>query len=271
MLDRAFLKTITVLALLVLVLAACAPENLDITPTPEPTAVPIIKVDVSGAVNQPNTIIELPLGSRVEDAINAAGGALETADLSQVNLAQTLSDGAKVIVPVQGETLAPVTPEPTAAAVIDLNRALLDHLLATMPEVLTAGITQWRVDKSIEVKIVEREGGLTARISFGESGGGQMELTYGVFSTPEAAKAWYDKQYESLAGQSQLEEKSQFSTPNAFSKGTNTSAAIFVRDNIFIRYYVPTFSSTTGEPLTQLAPPVFEILDASLASYTPPS
>jgi hypothetical protein len=185
----------------------------------------------------------------------------------QIEAAQTATQEAIVQATRQVEAAQTATQQ----AVIDPNVALLDHLLATMPETLTAGVTQWRVDKSIEVKIVEREGGLTARISFGESGGGQMELTYGVFSTPEAAMAWYDKQYESLASQSQLEEKSQFSTPNAFSKGTNTSAAIFVRDNIFIRYYVPTFSSTTGEPLTQLAPPVFEILDASLASYTPPS
>ena len=158
----------------------------------------------------------------------------------------------------------------TQQAVVDPNVALLDHILASIPEVVTAGITQWRVDKAIETKIVEREGGITGRVSFNESGGGQMELTFGVFSTPDAAKVWYDKQYESLSQQSQLEEKTQYPTPNAFSKGTNSSAVLFLKDNIFIRYYVPTFSSTTGEPLTQLVTPVFDILNAALASYTPP-
>lgn len=269
MFDRRFLKMILMLALAA-ILAACAPENLDITPTPEPTAVPIIKVYVTGAVNQPNTTVELPLGSRVEDAIAAAGGASEAADLGLLNLALLLTDGAQVNVPAEGEAAVETTPEPVAAVAVNANRALLDHILASIPETIPAGVTQWRQDKSVPVNYVDREGGATARMSFNEAGGGLLELTYGVFDTPEAAKAWYDRQYSSLSSQSQLEEKSQFPTPNAFSKGTNTSAAIFLRDNIFIRYSVPTFSSTTGEPLTPLGAPVFEILDAALASYTPP-
>jgi competence protein ComEA len=51
-------------------------------------------------------IIELPAGSRVADALEAAGGYSERADLgvaaAQVNLAATLRDGQQILVPVIG-------------------------------------------------------------------------------------------------------------------------------------------------------------------------
>jgi SLBB domain len=97
----------TLLLLAVLVaLAACAPADLDITPTPVPTPIPMIKVYITGAVAQTGTTLDLPLGSRVEDAIAAAGGATETADLQRVNLAQILRDGDQVNVPAQGDAVA---------------------------------------------------------------------------------------------------------------------------------------------------------------------
>src|SRR5262245_28336075 len=104
--------------LLIFLLAACAPDNLDITPTVAPTAIPMIKVYVTGAVNQPNTTVEIQQGSRVSDAIEAAGGALEDADLSQINQASVVRDGDQVHVPAQGEVVeAAATTEATAEAV----------------------------------------------------------------------------------------------------------------------------------------------------------
>ncbi len=62
-----------------------------------------IVVDISGAVREP-MVVALPAGSRVQDAIEAAGGLAEDADLAQVNRAATLADGAKIVVPCLGET-----------------------------------------------------------------------------------------------------------------------------------------------------------------------
>lgn len=57
-----------------------------------------IKVYVTGAVNNPG-VIELPEGSRIEDAINLSGGITDLANLSEVNLAYTLEDGQKLYIP----------------------------------------------------------------------------------------------------------------------------------------------------------------------------
>ena len=58
----------------------------------------MIKVHVDGFVNNPG-LIELEEGSRVNDAIEKAGGVNEQGDLSKVNLAYILSDGEKIYIP----------------------------------------------------------------------------------------------------------------------------------------------------------------------------
>ena len=70
------------------------------TATPSPTATPgPLEVYVTGAVVRPLKVYELPPGSRVQDAISAAGGVNPDADMARVNLAQTLHDGDQVNVP----------------------------------------------------------------------------------------------------------------------------------------------------------------------------
>ena len=64
----------------------------------------VLVVDVSGAVASP-AVVELKQGSRVQDAIEAAGGLAEDADISALNRASVCADGQKVYVPRQGETL----------------------------------------------------------------------------------------------------------------------------------------------------------------------
>lgn len=56
-----------------------------------------IKVDVKGAVVTPG-VYELPLNSRVIDAINIAGGLVEGANTSIINLSKVLNDGNVVVV-----------------------------------------------------------------------------------------------------------------------------------------------------------------------------
>ena len=75
------------------------------TPPPTPTLAPI-RVYVSGAVRQP-AVYELPPGSIVQSAVDAAGGLTSDADLDCVNLALELRDQQQVHVPRQGEAHPP--------------------------------------------------------------------------------------------------------------------------------------------------------------------
>jgi competence protein ComEA len=60
-----------------------------------------VVVHVAGAVTRPG-VVELPAGSRVIDALDAAGGAVGPADLDRLNLAAPLRDGEQVLVPLTG-------------------------------------------------------------------------------------------------------------------------------------------------------------------------
>ena len=66
-------------------------------------------VDVAGSVVRPG-VHELPVGSRVVDAIEAAGGLTADADRARLNLAAPLADGQRVWVPRVGEEEPPVEP-----------------------------------------------------------------------------------------------------------------------------------------------------------------
>lgn len=68
----------------------------------EEETVEVIYVDVGGEVNQPS-VVELTDGSRVTDAIAAAGGLTEKADLTDINRAAFVSDGEKIFIPSQEE------------------------------------------------------------------------------------------------------------------------------------------------------------------------
>jgi competence protein ComEA len=64
----------------------------------EITEIKTIVVHIMGEVENEG-IVEINEGSRVSDAINAAGGLKETADISNINLAFVLEDGMKIIIP----------------------------------------------------------------------------------------------------------------------------------------------------------------------------
>lgn len=63
-----------------------------------------IMVDISGEIITPG-VVKLPEGSRIIDAITAAGGKTEDADLSKVNLAYILDDGVQLYIPRYNEKL----------------------------------------------------------------------------------------------------------------------------------------------------------------------
>lgn len=72
------------------------------SPTSTPSGSGVVVVHVVGQVKQPG-VQELPVGARVSQAVEAAGGATKGADLSRVNLARVLVDGEQVRVPAPGD------------------------------------------------------------------------------------------------------------------------------------------------------------------------
>lgn len=93
----------------------------------------LITVDVKGAVKSPG-IYDLPVGSRVHDAVQKAGGLTDEADSKSLNLAQKVSDEALVYVPTKGEEAASqqvasgTTPSTSKEKKINLNKASLEEL-----------------------------------------------------------------------------------------------------------------------------------------------
>ncbi len=95
----------------------------------------MISVDVSGAVNKPG-VYQIREASRIEDAINAAGGFSESSNKEYIskyiNLAQKLVDGSKVYVPLEGETTATIQATQVAgvntSANVNINTASQSEL-----------------------------------------------------------------------------------------------------------------------------------------------
>jgi len=91
-----------------------------LTPSPTPAATPTprpLRVYVSGAVHRPDVYILAP-DSIVKDALLAAGGATDEADLDRINLALPVADGQHIYVPRLGEENPPV-PSPSVPSPSD--------------------------------------------------------------------------------------------------------------------------------------------------------
>ena len=113
------------LGAIVAVARARAPAPVPIAVVEEsatPTAASFVYVDVAGAVIRPG-VVRLSFGTRVGDAIAAAGGVAPEADLNALNRAALLRDGARVYVPRIGETPPAGSIGSDAETSIDLNHA----------------------------------------------------------------------------------------------------------------------------------------------------
>ncbi len=95
-------------------------------------------VDVKGAVAKPG-LYTLEEGSRVNDAVEAAGGLTSQADPKSINLAQKLSDEAVVYVASKGENISVVASTTTSSAMSqeEKNTSLVNLNTATEADLQT--------------------------------------------------------------------------------------------------------------------------------------
>jgi competence protein ComEA len=112
---------------------SAAPVVTPVQPVAKPRAAApkLVVVDVAGAVRRPG-LYRLRSGSRIDDAIAAAGGARAKAQLGAVNLAAPVADGEQIVVPGRGAGAVAAATPPAAgsspSAPLDLNSATLEQL-----------------------------------------------------------------------------------------------------------------------------------------------
>ena len=129
-----------------------------------------VVVDVQGAVRQPG-IVRLPGGSRVADALQAAGGYSKKADLNAaaaaLNLAAVLADGAQVYVPLLGAAVGggPAPSAGSGGGLVNLNTATPEELDAlpsigpvTVQKIVAAREEQpfASLDEMVEREVIDR-------------------------------------------------------------------------------------------------------------------
>lgn len=97
------------------------------TPAPARTPEPQAVVDVTGAVAHPG-VYRLAAGSRIVDALLAAGGMTGDADLDALNKASPIHDGQRIYVPRPGETVPAGSGGGDGQLKIDVNHATAAEL-----------------------------------------------------------------------------------------------------------------------------------------------
>ncbi len=124
--------------LLYLTTRAPSGQKVELMPssTPEP-----ISVYITGAVERPG-VYQVPRDSRLVEVIAAAGGLLEGADITTLNLAEKVKDEQQINIPGNAEIPTPqlviggggllVTPTPPVGGLVNINTADA-ALLETIP------------------------------------------------------------------------------------------------------------------------------------------
>jgi|SRR5215211_5890529 len=121
-----------------------------------------VVVDVAGAVSDPG-VYRLPAGSRVEDALQRAGGATAQAQVESVNRAARLTDGQQIIIPDKAESAVGVAAGSTAvgSAPTAESTAPISVGTATVEELDTIeGIGPVTAQKIVEFR--DQQGGLSS-------------------------------------------------------------------------------------------------------------
>ena len=138
----------------------------EVAPMVAPIAPADLIINVAGKVRNPG-VYQLPPGSRVIDAIKAAGDQLKGVDISDVNLARTLVDGEQILVgSVRYSSGKVIIKKISPDNPLDINRATLAQL-DTLPGIgpVTAGriidyrIKVGRINNLDELKKISGLGG----------------------------------------------------------------------------------------------------------------
>jgi competence protein ComEA len=96
------------------------------------TTTPVsIYCQVDGAIKNPG-LYSFTSGERVQDAVTKAGGLLDNADATSINLALVLSDGQKLHFPEKNEINPTDSQIESDLAIININTATLEQL-ETLP------------------------------------------------------------------------------------------------------------------------------------------
>ncbi|WP_353048215.1 helix-hairpin-helix domain-containing protein [Planococcus sp. ISL-110] len=110
-------------------------ESPQQTETPEkenPAIAATLMIDMKGQVVNPG-VYELPAGSRMQDAIDAAGGFTPEADSRAINLALIVVDETSLYIPATGEeTVLPATAQTVSeggSSLININTATEAELM----------------------------------------------------------------------------------------------------------------------------------------------
>jgi competence protein ComEA len=121
---------------------ASAPLPVAALPSPTPSG---LVIDVGGRVRRPG-LVTLPAGSRVADAVRAAGGALRRRDLATINLAAKVSDGQLLLIGMSSGDAAGAGATAGTPGPVSLNSATVDQLdeLPGIGPVLAQRIVDWR-------------------------------------------------------------------------------------------------------------------------------
>lgn len=118
-----------------------------------------VVVDVAGAVVHPG-VVTLPVGSRVFEALKAAGGVRRGTDVTSLNLARVVVDGEQILVgraPIVGADMSRAGPRQRSSSVVSLNQATeadLDALPGIGP-VTAKSIVAWRQQHGSFTKVDE--------------------------------------------------------------------------------------------------------------------
>ncbi len=108
-----------------------------------------ITIHITGEVNNPGIVI-LDEGARIVDALEAAGGETQNADINKLNLAYVLDDGEKLYIPGKNEEekeyITRGNGNQTETAKVNINTAQIEEL-STLP-----GIGEATANKIIEYR-----------------------------------------------------------------------------------------------------------------------
>ena len=108
-------------------------------------APPMLVIDIQGEVKTPG-VYELPINSRVNDAIKAAGGAKPNADLSFINQARLIKDGEQIYIDKKSISTLNFRRSTATSGIININRATAKELdkLPGIGPVIAGRIVEYR-------------------------------------------------------------------------------------------------------------------------------